>query len=186
MRKFKLFFILIGICTLIACGNNSAKSVKDVTTVNSSTNTLESVAKEDITAKDTATTGKETTSTSLSVDDFKNVPDEIEGCGCYFSDNEETFKRNEYLFVASYDSVAFISIDKKLVRLKMLSTTREPETFGDHDHSDIYSSDKYKVSLDIRYKKSSGEETWLNNGTITIESKDGQKAVKKFFGECGC
>ena len=30
------------------------------------------------------------------------------------------------------------------------------------------------------------DETWWNDGTVTIESKDGQKVTKKFVGECGC
>ena len=186
MRQLKHFSISVGFSMLLACADNSITSVEETTTVNHAIDSLLPDAKEDIAAKDTTTTDEKTHPALLSIDSFKNLPGEIEGCACYFSDGEDKLKENEYLFVSNYDSVAFMSIDKELVRLKMVSTTREPESFGDNDHIDIYRNDKYKVSLDIKYKKSSGEETWQNSGTITIDSKDGQRIVKKFFGECGC
>lgn len=120
------------------------------------------------------------------IDTFSKFPDEIDGCSCYFSPDEQSFERQEYLYVANFDSLAFISVDKNLIKLKLISTTREPETFGDTDHVDIYSNNDYKLTLDIKYKKSSGDETWTNTGTITIESKDGRKTTKTFYGECGC
>jgi hypothetical protein len=123
---------------------------------------------------------------SLSLDHFKKVPEDIEGCSCYFSETEGKFKSNEYLFAANFDSVAYISLGKKLLKLKLLSTGRNPNTFGDKDHVDIYRNNNYKITVDIKYKKSTGEETWWNIGTITVEALDGRKIVKSFVGECGC
>ena len=122
----------------------------------------------------------------LSISDFKGIPEDIEGCSCYFSETDQKFKNGEYVFAANFDSIGFISINNKLIKLKLTSTGREPNTFGDNDHKDIYNSELYKVTLDIKYKSSNGEETWWNDGTITVESKEGQKVTKKFVGECGC
>ena len=130
----------------------------------------------------------ENTSTELklSIDTFKGFPEEIVGCSCYFSENDKDFKNDEFLFVADFDSIAFISVNKKTLKLKLESTTREPNTFGNSDHTDIYNSELYKVTLEIKYKDSNGYETWWNDGTLTVENKDGKKMSKKFVGECGC
>jgi hypothetical protein len=122
----------------------------------------------------------------ISLDNFTEIPKEIEGCSCFYSESEEKNLKNEYLFVAGFDSTAFISIDNKLLKLKLVSTGREPHTFGDYDHTDIYTTNNYDIKLDIKYLKQEGDEGWLNTGTITIQSKDGLKETIKFFGGCGC
>lgn len=122
----------------------------------------------------------------LSLDDFSGIPSEIDGCSCYFSKTDTKFKENVYVFAAGFDSIGFVSINKKLVRLNLVSTEREPNSFGDYDHFDVYESDLYKITVDVKFKKYNGEETWWNYGTIVIETKDGQKVSEKFVGECGC
>lgn len=122
----------------------------------------------------------------FSLDNFKGFPEEISGCSCYFSETNTKFKNEEFLFVADFDSIGFISVNKNIVKLKLVSTTREPNTFGNYDHIDIYKSELYKVTLDIKYKDSTGYEVWWNDGTLSVENKDGKKITKKFVGECGC
>lgn len=131
-------------------------------------------------------TQKPLDTSQLSLDNFKGIPDEVLGCACYFSETDQKFKKNEYLFAASFDSVGYVFVENRPVKLKLVSTGREPNSFGDDDHIDIYQSEHYIVTVDIKYIKSNGDETWWNNGMITIESKDGQKLSKKFVGECGC
>lgn len=189
MKSLRQLLTLISLTTLLACTNPSTTEVAqdgDAATVNHSTDSLSTAdtAKQH-TPNDRATTGN-TPATALLMESFTTLPAEIQGCGCYFSADEEQYKRNAYVFVAGYDSVAFITLDQKKVRLKMVSSTRNPATFGDYDHVEVYAGDQYKVTVDIKYKKSSGEETWQNEGTITLETNDGQKKVQPFFGECGC
>jgi len=149
-------FTIIGLFFLFSCNGQSKKSVENTSTF------------------------------KLSLDDFKGIPDEVNGCACYFSETENKFKKEEYLFAAGFDSIGFVSVNNKIIKLKLVSTGRAPDTFGDIDHIDIYKTDNYKVTVDIKYKNSNGEETWWNDGTITIENKDGEKLTKKFVGECGC
>lgn len=122
----------------------------------------------------------------ISLDNFSEIPKEIEGCACFFSESEERKNKNEYLFVAGFDSTAFISIDNKLLKLRLISTAREPNSYGDYDHTDVYETENYVVTLDIKYLRQEGDEGWLNTGTITIQTKDGRKEFVKFFGGCGC
>lgn len=165
---------------IYSCSSNNEKN-------NQSTSTL---ATQNDLQQTTSIHTQETEITSttliLSLDNFKGIPDEVDGCACYFSETDQMFKNKEYIFAAGFDSIGFVAVDNKLVKLKLISTEREPNTFGDYDHVDIYKSERYKVTVDIKYKNSNGDETWWNDGTLTIESKDGLKVTKKFVGECGC
>lgn len=74
------------------------------------------------------------TTLKLSLDNFKGIPDELDGCACYFSQTDRKFKNKKYLFAAGFESIGFVSVDNKRVKLKFISTGREPNTFGDNDH----------------------------------------------------
>jgi len=131
-------------------------------------------------------TDKIATVTKLYLDSFKELPNDIEGCSCYFFKDEEASKNKEYLFANSYDSIAYVSVDKKLVRLKLTKTTREPNTFGDSDYSETYSNEDFKITIHVKYKKPAGDESWSTEGDLRITRKDGQSFTTTFVGECGC
>lgn len=118
----------------------------------------------------------------LSIDNFK-TPKEIVGCNCTFSESDEKYRQKQFVFAAKNNSIGFVSINKKLIKLKLLS---RGNTFGARDHKNIYSNGIYKVIVDTKFKRSTSEEVWWNEGTITVEAKDGRKATKKLVGECGC
>ncbi len=163
-----------------ACGSNTENTNKLTSTPKIENNQQQTLSIQTQEPENTSTTLK------LSLNNFKGIPDEVDGCACCFSENDQKFKNKEYLFAADFDSIGFVSVDNKLIKLKLISTGRDPNTFGDNDHIDIYNSELYKITVDIKYKNSNGDETWWNDGTIRIESKDGQKVTKKFVGECGC
>lgn len=123
---------------------------------------------------------------SIAINSLKSMPAEIEGCSCYFSDSKPTFKKDQYIFAANFEGVAFLSINHMLQKFKITKSGRMPRSFGDYDHTDVYQNEFYTVTVNIKYIKSSGEETWLNEGTITIVNKSGEKLITSFYGECGC
>ncbi|MGB4773906.1 MAG: hypothetical protein WBP45_01925 [Daejeonella sp.] len=157
MEKIKLFIIINVISILFSCSGQLKK-------ISENRGTIE----------------------KLSLDNFKEIPNEIDDCSCAFSETVDRFKKEEYLFVSDLNSIGFLSINNKLIKLRLISAERRSGIFGDNNHKDIYSNEKYKVTVHIKYKRSVGDETWWNYGTITIKSKDGQKLTKKFVGECGC
>lgn len=179
-KKIPQTIILVTAFFISSCSSNNEKTNEPTSTPESDQNRQEITPIQSENPENVAAT------TELSLDDFKGIPDEIDGCSCYFSETDQKFKDEEYLFAAGFDSTGFVSVNKKLVKLKLVSTEREPNTFGDHDHIDVYNSELYKVIVDIKYKKSSGDEVWWNDGTVTIESNHGEKITKKFVGECGC
>jgi hypothetical protein len=172
MKIFTLYFLSMGILAISCQGPGIGSKDEKIKHTDSIVNNERAVAVKGM--------------DSLSLDHFMKVPDDIEGCSCYFSGTEEKFNSNEYLFVANFDSIAYISIGKKLLKLKLIFTGRKRNTFGDKDHVDVYSNNNYKITVVIKYKKSTGAETWRNSGTITVERLDGRKIVKNFVGECGC
>ena len=130
--------------------------------------------------------GKSETVSRLSIDSFIEVPNDIEGCACYFFKDEEALKKKEYLFTNNYDSIAYVSIDNNPVRLKLTKTTRESNTFGDHDYSETYNNENFTVTINVKYEKANGDESWRVEGNLRITRKDGQSFTTKFVGECGC
>lgn len=118
--------------------------------------------------------------------EIKGISEEVQGCGCYFSESKKKFDKELYVFAADFDSTAFVSVNNQLVRLQIVSRSVETSALGDQDHVDVYKSDKFKVTVDVKFKKVTGYEAWWNDGTLTIEDNAGKKTVKKFVGECGC
>ena len=166
MREFVILFI--GMLIVLSCEQKSSRlnasrtdSIADKTTVD----VLEP---------------------KICLESFTEIPKEIECCSCSYSASEEGYQHNEYLFVCGFDSTAFVSVEGQLLKLKLVSTGREPITFGDYDHIDVFESENYTITLDIKYKEDGEGEVWWNNGTITIEDKSGQSTKLNFFGSCGC
>lgn len=122
----------------------------------------------------------------LTIQSFSQFPSEIDGCSCYFSSTEKTFKQRQYILATNLDSLAFITIDNHPTKLKLIKSTAKPHAFTNFDHVEIFGNKDYNVTIDIKYKKSTDSEVWIDEGTITITRQDGQKLVTKFYGECGC
>lgn len=122
----------------------------------------------------------------LTIQSFSQFPSEIDGCSCYFSSNEKAFNQKQYIIVTNLDSLAFMTINNIQTKLKLIKSSAEANTFTDFNHVEVFGNKEYKVTIDIKYKKSTDSEVWIDEGTITITRKDGQKLVTKFYGECGC
>jgi hypothetical protein len=157
-KTFSFLFALMISLIMMSCGQNKV-AIKKTDTVNQPPITIQS---------------------------FSKFPPEIDGCSCYFSANEKAFKQHQYLIVTNLDSLAFMTINEKPLKFKLLSSSAEPQTFTTVDHVEIFGNNDYTITIDIKHKKSSDSEVWIDEGIITITRKDGQKLVKQFYGECGC
>lgn len=117
----------------------------------------------------------------IKIDTFSIFPPEIDGSGCYFSNNEEEFKNKKYIYADNYVDIAFISINGvmrkfDLKKRKKISNNHFVETFVNNE---------YEITIDVK-QVSQLDETWQKTGTLKIKPKVGKVIVKNIYGECGC
>ena len=126
--------------------------------------------------------------TEFTLNSFKKLPKEIDGCSCIFSKNEKEYAENNFVFASNFDSIAFVSINNKIVKLKLKSRTYKPNTVENEDYTCKYETKEYKVTIEIKADKTKkdAEESWWNKGLISIENKNGEKIAQDFIGESGC
>ena len=118
---------------------------------------------------------------AISIDTFSVFPPEIDGCACYFSNNNKEFENDKYIYADDYISKAFISINGVLIQF-ILSKT---DTLSDDHYIKTYSNKMGEIILDVK-QVGQIDETWQKAGIITIRLKGSEEIVKNIYGECGC
>lgn len=126
--------------------------------------------------------------TKFTLNSFKKLPKEIDGCSCIFSKTEKEYEQNDYVFTSNFDSIAYVSINNKILKLKLTSRIYKPNAVENEDYTCKYETEEYKVTIEIEADKTKkyADESWWNKGLITIENKKGEKLSQKFIGESGC
>ncbi|MES2627497.1 MAG: hypothetical protein V4616_00885 [Bacteroidota bacterium] len=117
-------------------------------------------------------------SPSLTIGTFNKIPDDIDGCGCYFYLSKEDELKSNYLFINDFADVAFISINQKLVRLQLEAHVESSDVYS-------YKSEDYTVKLEIQKRVEGGEEVSIVEGTIRVSDAKHENQ-KKIVGTCGC
>ena len=115
---------------------------------------------------------------TLTLNTFTKIPDEIDGCGCYFYLSEKDEKKERYIFVNDFASVAFVSVKSKLQRFEL-----KKHKEGSSEY--LYSNGAYQLKVQITEKKTDGEESSRMKGIIIL-SKGKSVLHKAFVGSCGC
>ncbi len=118
----------------------------------------------------------------LTIDTFGVFPPEIDGCSCYFSNDSSEFEQRMYIYADNYAETSFLKINgvmTKFVRTdfkEINSTTNIIKA----------KSENYELIIQTIDGKQSGDETWLNTGTIKLTDMNGTSISRDFYGECGC
>ncbi|HOF16813.1 MAG TPA: hypothetical protein PLF32_08365 [Bacteroidales bacterium] len=121
---------------------------------------------------------KHDTTKKIHLESFSDLPDEIDGCSCYFSISQEDLESERYIFVNDFAALAFVKIEGKLIRFE-LQNHDEKRNIYYYIHND----DTMKV--EIIKKITNKDEAVVIQGLITISTVKG--CIKqKFTGECGC
>ena len=128
---------------------------------------------------------KKTDESSAKLASFKGFPPGVEGCSCYFSSTDKDFRTDNYIFVSDLDSTAWISVNGKQVRLKLINSTK-PADIIEQDYQDTYSDGLYTLMITVHYKEHTGDEVWLNTGIMKLFFKEVEVDTRQFIGECGC
>ena len=90
---------------------------------------------------------------NFTINSFKKLPKEIDGCSCVFSKNEKEYQQNEFIFVSNFDSIGFISINNKIIKLKLKNRIYKPNTTENEDYTCIYEVKNYKITVEIKADK---------------------------------
>ncbi|MBF6640228.1 hypothetical protein IVB69_01920 [Flavobacterium sp. J49] len=130
----------------------------------------------------------EVNETEFTLNSFKTLPKEIDGCSCIFSKNEKDYEQSKFVFASNFDSIAFVSINNKVIKLKLSSRVYKPNTVENEDYICKYNTEEYKITIEIKADKTKkhADESWWNKGLISIENKNGKKVTQEFVGESGC
>jgi hypothetical protein len=118
----------------------------------------------------------------ISINSFSKIPSEIDGCSCYFSNDSNEFKLGKFIYVNDFGDISFLSINGEMIRFKQT----EYKAMDSLTTVVTANSSEYELKIRIIKGRETGEESQLQTGTLTIKDKKGKKAVKKFYGECGC
>ena len=109
------------------------------------------------------------------------IPDTVVGCSCYFATDEESFNKQQYIYVNDYGNMAYVKINGQMLNFKMEE--------GDLDPSELnqtLENDQYK--LELKGKRENGAEQLITfHGTMVLtDKKTGKTVQSSIFGECGC
>lgn len=115
------------------------------------------------------------------IDTFSTFPPEIDGCSCYFSNNENEFKSNVHIYVDDYQDASFININGVLTKFKLVDSKQVSEKHLIKK----YNNKDFELTIDIK-QIGQIDETWLQKGTLKLTRKGGKTITKDIYGECGC
>ncbi len=163
------------------CSCNSSNTDQTGSTADLLKDTVVSVTKANPKDKKPSSEPKTTfekDSIDFSVDTFTTLPGEIDGCGCYFYLSKQDEKKEKYLFVNDFASIAFISINGKVEEFKLTEHAENSKIY-------LYSNGTYHLKVEITKEKDDGYESSVIEGVITV-SKGNNVIRKSFVGSCGC
>ena len=126
--------------------------------------------------------------TELNITDLGDIAMEIDGCSCFFSETETKYKSEIYLIATNLDSIAYISLNEKSMKLYLVERKFDKYSKNDENYTEIFANEKFKATLEVKIDntKKRGDEVWWNTGSIKVEDENGKIQIKKFIGECGC
>jgi len=131
--------------------------------------------------KTTAAENAAVASDQITIDTFSAFPPEIDGCACYFSNNETEFKKQVYIYVDNFEKTAWVTLNGALTEFELDKT----ETLSEKRAVSSYKNERFELIIDLM-QTGEVEETWQFMGTMTIKTRSGKEFVKNLVGECGC
>ena len=118
---------------------------------------------------------------SIKLDFFNKVPSEIDGCSGLYTYDSTSLKSKKYIIITDLQETAFIKVDGKQITLKRISNSE----LSKNSYKTVYKGSGYTVVLTTKILKQSGDEVWIEGGSVEI-SKGQTKVIIKIHGESGC
>ncbi len=158
-------FLLFSLCLTVIFSCGESKNTEEIPE-SEKTSTTEKVASND---------------NGFTIDTFKDFPEGVDGCSCYFSTDKTEFEKPNYVYVDDYDKHAYVSINGKMTKFTLVTA----DTASEKTILKVFANDQYEVTI---YGKqvSQMDETWQYEGTMVVKEIDGKSISKTIYGECGC
>lgn len=118
---------------------------------------------------------------SLKLDFFDKIPLQIDGCSELYTYDSTSLNSSKYIFVTNYQDLAFIKVNGKQIALKTISK----KELSNKNFVNIYKGSGYTVVLRTKTLKKSGDEVWLEGGTVEVVHGSDNLLIK-VHGESGC
>jgi len=172
MKKSCILFLTIIISIFICCKKEKAENIQNSKSVEI----------------DYSKSKPKNIETELNLTDLGDMPMKIDCCSCFFSETETKYKSEIYLIATNLDSIAYISINEKSMKLYLVERKFDKYSKNDENYTEIFANEKFKATLEVKIDntKKRGDEVWWNTGSIKVEDENGKIQIKKFIGECGC
>ena len=119
---------------------------------------------------------------ALSIDTFSVSPAEMDGCGCYFSNNAQELGNHTHIYKGNYEGISFMKINGIIMRF----VRYEFQELSSTSSIARYRYGNYELKVVANEGERNGDETWLQTGTIELSNNKGEKLIRPFYGECGC
>jgi hypothetical protein len=117
-------------------------------------------------------------STDIYLETFTDIPQEIDGCACYFFASQENREKSEYIFVNDWALLAFVKINGQLVKFELQEYDEKRMIYYYTHHTD-------KMRVEITKKIEENYESVVVEGVIRIDTEKWH-LQQKFIGDCGC
>lgn len=109
---------------------------------------------------------------------FTNIPNEIDGCSCYFYESKNDENNEKYILVNDFANIAFVSINGSLERFLLKNHV---------DNSNIYTYENGNFILEIFLIQKEYQNNEASSVKGYIKLSRGKTIVKKeYIGSCGC
>lgn len=118
---------------------------------------------------------------TFTVNTFTDLPPEIDGCSCIFSEDSLSYAKEKYIYTNDFAATSFIKVNGKMIRLT--------ETKHANPNSLTISKSAgsgYEVEIKAKVFRTTDLEYNEMKGTMTIKSKKGKTVTKTIYGVCGC
>lgn len=171
--KKNYWIALFFICFMVACGSTESTTEEASETSPVAENNEAGTVEE----------GAEKEPATLELEPFAEFPEEIDGCSCYFSQDQESFDNNKFIYVDNFEDQAYVILNGEKCTFQL----SEEDTGDETSIKKMGTYQDYEMIIELKdTQEESDQEIWKKAGTLTIQANDGDQLVLKISGECGC
>lgn len=115
---------------------------------------------------------------SIKLNTFTKLPNDVEGCVCYFYLSRLDEAKSKYIMTEIFAQIAYVSINGKMQKFKLVN-------FKDKAFY-IYSNGDYTLRVEFKVRAKKDDEDFKVIGVLKMYKAQKLLVKKNIFGECGC